>query len=169
MPKIFKLSEQNFTTRGAELPQFDMLSGARISKMAGAERMVFDFRKLPPGKYSFPYHFHHNAEELFYIVSGKCSLRTPEGVTEVGAGDLIHFEVGPGSAHQMFNHTDEPCVYLDIRTFDRVDVAEYPDSNKMTAMPPGKFFKQDSAVSYLTGEENVEEIWKNLKSTINAE
>jgi uncharacterized cupin superfamily protein len=152
MPKIFKLSEQNFTTRGAELPQFDMLSGARISKMAGAERMVFDFRKLPPGKYSFPYHFHHNAEELFYIVSGKCSLRTPEGVT-----------------HQMFNHTDEPCVYLDIRTFDRVDVAEYPDSNKMTAMPPGKFFKQDSAVSYLTGEENVEEIWKNLKSTINAE
>jgi uncharacterized cupin superfamily protein len=77
MPKIFKLSEQKFASRGAELPEFDMLSSERLSQIAGAQRIVFDFRSLGPDKFSFPYHFHQNAEELFYIISGKSSLRTP--------------------------------------------------------------------------------------------
>jgi uncharacterized cupin superfamily protein len=163
MPNIFKLSEQNFTTRGAELTQFDLLSGARLSKMIGSERMVFDFRKLPPGKYSFPYHFHRNAEELFYIISGKALLRTPAGVTEVSAGDLVHFETGPESAHQLFNHSDEPCVYLDIRTFDKIDITEYPDSGKVALLPELEVFNKETVVNYYKGEEGVEEIWKTLE------
>ncbi len=140
-----------------------MLSSERLSRIAGSQRMVFDFRSLGPGLFSFPYHFHRNAEELFYIISGKSSLRTPEGICEVAAGDLIHFETGPESSHQMYNHTDESCVYLDIRTFDRMDVTEYPDSNKIAVLPELEVFRMSSKTSYYTGEDKVREIWKALQ------
>jgi len=166
MPKIFKLSEQKFTSRGAELPEFDMLSSERLSQIAGAQRIVFDFRSLGPDKFSFPYHFHHNAEELFYIISGRCSLRTPNGITEVEAGDLIHFECGAEGGHQMYNHTNETCTYLDIRTFSGADIAEYPDSNKLAvAAPLVRIFEQSSATKYLKGEDKVREIWNNMQRT----
>jgi uncharacterized cupin superfamily protein len=165
MPKIYKLSEQKFTSRGAALPEFDMLSSERLGPLAGSQRLAFEFRSLGPDKFSFPYHFHRNAEELFYIISGKSSLRTPNGITEVAAGDLIHFEVGAEGSHQMYNHTSEPCVYLDIRTLGGADIAEYPDSNKIALLPGLEVFEKVSATSYYTGEENVREVWKTLKNT----
>jgi uncharacterized cupin superfamily protein len=162
LPKIFKLSAQTFTSRGALLPEFDMLSSERLSQIAGSQRMVFDFRTLAPGKFSFPYHFHRNAEELFYIISGKSSLRTPEGKTEVGAGDLIHFEAGSTGSHQLHNHTSEPCVYLDIRTFDGIDVTEYPDTKKIAILPGIEVFQQERKIGYYVGEEQIKEIWDSL-------
>lgn len=164
MPSIFKLDQQKFSSRGAEIPAFDMLSSERISRLAGSQRLVFDFRSLGPGKYSFPYHFHRNAEELFYIIAGRSSLRTTQGVTEVCAGDLIHFEAGAQGSHQMFNHTSEPCVYLDIRTFDGMDVTEYPDSNKLALLPGLEVFRQGTTVSYYDGEEQVANVWQQLKN-----
>jgi uncharacterized cupin superfamily protein len=169
MPKIFKLSEQKFASRGAEVSAFDMLSSERLSRLAGAQRLVFDFRSLGPEKFSFPYHFHKNAEELFYIISGMSSLRTPDGVTEVAAGDLIHFEVGADGSHQMYNHTEVPCVYLDIRTFDGIDITEYPDSNKVALLPAQEVFEKGSMTSYYKGEENIREIWKALQEPSKSE
>ena len=47
--------------------------------------------EIPPMKAAYPYHFHHNNEETFYIISGEGILRTPNGEREVGAGDLLFF------------------------------------------------------------------------------
>jgi uncharacterized cupin superfamily protein len=70
----------------------------------------------------------------------------------------------------MYNHTNEPCVYLDIRTFSGVDTAEYPDSNKIAvAAPSVQIFEKASATKYLKGEENVREVWKNLQSVQKAD
>jgi uncharacterized cupin superfamily protein len=126
--------------------------------------LVFDFRSLGPGKFSFPYHFHRNAEELFYIISGKSSLRTPTGIIEVGSGDLVHFEIGEGGSHQLYNHTESACVYLDIRTFEHIDITEYPDSNKVALLPSIEVFEKSDMTNYYKGEEKVLEIWCALQN-----
>ncbi|MDR1052597.1 MAG: cupin domain-containing protein [Planctomycetaceae bacterium] len=126
--------------------------------------MKFDLRQLNPGQYNCPYHFHQYGEELFMIISGSATLRTPVGLETVSGGDLIFFETSETGAHQLFNHTEEPCVYLDIRTFTGFDVCEYPDSNKINFMPIDEIFSKDSQVNYFDGEENIQDKWKQLKN-----
>src|SRR5208283_300645 len=103
---------------------FEWQTSERLSELAGSKKLDFDIRSLAPDKFSFPYHYHRNAEELFYIISGECSMRTPDSITRVHAGDLIHFASGAEGAHQLFNDTAEPCIYLDIRTFDGIDIVD---------------------------------------------
>lgn len=164
MAKVFPLSEMKFALRGMAVEDFNWHTSERISDLAGAKRLVFDFRSLDPGKFSFPYHFHYNAEELFFIISGACSLRTPEGIRTLKAGDLAHFSSDASGAHQLYNDTNEPCVYLDIRTFDGADIAEYPDSDKIGIMPGRQFFEKKKASDYLEGELNPLERWNAVKS-----
>jgi uncharacterized cupin superfamily protein len=98
------------------------------------------------------------------IISGSATLRTPQGLEIVETGDLIFFETGEAGAHQLYNHTEEPCVYLDIRTFIGFDVCEYPDSNKINLMQPtsDRVFDKNSSLHYFDGEENVREKWKQI-------
>ncbi|CQR55260.1 cupin domain-containing protein [Paenibacillus riograndensis] len=72
--------------------------------MAGSKHLLFEIRSLDPGKYSYPYHFHRSAEEIFVILSGRAMLRTPAGFQELWEGDTVFFESGPEGAHQLFNH-----------------------------------------------------------------
>jgi uncharacterized cupin superfamily protein len=75
----------------------------------------------------------------------------------------VFFELGETSAHQFFNHSDTPCVYLDIRTNMGFDVTEYPDSGKVNIFPFRLIFEKDKQVNYHKGEEKVETIWEALK------
>ncbi|HKJ43349.1 MAG TPA: cupin domain-containing protein [Sunxiuqinia sp.] len=160
MIRIFKPSESNFQ----ELAPFQNFRletvMPRLGGRANSNHIMFDLRRLNPGHYSFPYHFHHNAEELFVIFSGTATLRTPDGFQKVEQGDLVFFGMGENSAHQLFNHSDEPCVYLDIRTTREMDFTEYPDSGKVTVFPFHKVFEKDSEVDYFHGEENVDRYWE---------
>ena len=132
----------------------------RFSSLVGSKHMMFDLRRLNPGNYSFPYHFHHNAEELFVIFSGTATLRTPDGFQKVESGDIVFFGVGESSAHQLFNHSNKPCIYLDIRTVRELDLTEYPDSGKVNVFPFSKIYKNDAEVDYFHGEENVDQYWE---------
>jgi uncharacterized cupin superfamily protein len=97
------------------------------------------------------------------IIAGSATLRTPDGLEIVGVGDLIFFETGEAGAHQLYNHTTEPCIYLDIRTFIGFDVCEYPDSNKIFIVPTHEIFGKDSGLNYFDGEEKVREKWEQIK------
>ena len=44
------------------------------------------FYTLMPGKTNFPYHYHSVREEVFYIISGTGTLKTPEGDRTVTEG-----------------------------------------------------------------------------------
>ena len=90
---------------------------SRMKKGINPENLNFDLRQLNPGQFSAPYHFHRYAEELFMIISGSATLRTPDGLEVVKSGDLIFFEKGETGAHQLYNHTTKVCIYLDIRTY----------------------------------------------------
>ena len=159
MPTVFHTKDLEFTTSQSRLPEFAWRTSPRLAKLAGAEHLEFDIRSLDPGRFSFPYHFHRAAEELFLILSGEATLRSPEGFQGLAAGDLVFFEQGDTGAHQLYNHSDAPCVYLDIRTTVGIDVCEYPDSGKLAILPQLEVFESGSRVGYYQGEQNVADKW----------
>jgi uncharacterized cupin superfamily protein len=163
MATIFKSDKRNFQESSNKIDNYRVFTDvSRIKKGLNPENLNFDLRQLNPDQYSVPYHFHRYAEELFMIISGSATLRTPNGLEIVNSGDLIFFEKGKTGAHQLYNHTTETCVYLDIRTYIGYDVAEYPDSNKILIAPSREIFDIDSQVSYFKGEENIKDKWKQI-------
>jgi uncharacterized cupin superfamily protein len=98
------------------------------------------------------------------IISGFATLRTPNGFEIVINGDLIFFEKGETGAHQLYNHTTETCVYLDVRTYIGYDIAEYPDSDKILLAPSFEIFNKDSQASYFDGEKKIKEKWKQIEN-----
>lgn len=111
--------------------------------------------EIPPGKAAYPYHFHHNNEETFYILSGEGTLRTPEGERSVAAGDLLFFPTGPAGAHKLTNSSEtETLVYIDFDVVHDIDITEYPDSDKVGIWGMGinKVYPRSSDVGYYDGE-----------------
>ena len=159
MAIIFKKSDIRFEMRDSKLPEFKWHTSQRLGAIANSKHLQFDIRSLDPGKFSFPYHYHEASEELFMIVSGEATLRTPDGFKKVTAGDIAFFEEGPTSAHQLYNHGNDPCVYLDIRVAFGIDITEYPDSQKINIFPQRKIYKNLAKADYLEGEENVRDKW----------
>ena len=159
MPAVFNVSQLKFKTRQSPIPEFSWKTSPRLSKLVKAEDFEFDIRSLDPGRFSFPYHFHRNAEELFLIISGKAMLRAPDGFTEVNKSDVIFFEKGSSGAHQLYNHSESACMYFDLRTTVGIDVCEYPDSNKINILPYMEIFESSAKVNYYKGEENVKAMW----------
>ena len=85
---------------------------------------------VPPGKKAFPFHRHHVADELFFIVSGTGEYRWGDEVLPVRAGDLVAAAAGT-QAHQLINTGSDELRYLGISTMGGVDVVDYPDSGKI--------------------------------------
>ncbi len=159
MPTVFHTTDLKYEAHRSRLPEFAWQTSPRLAKLAGAKQLEFDIRSLDPDRFSFPYHFHRAAEEVFLILSGEAILRTPEGFQKIAAGDLVFFEQGDTGTHQLYNHSDAPCVYLDVRTTVGIDVCEYPDSGKISILPQLEVFESASRVSYYQGEENVAARW----------
>lgn len=152
MAKIFRASERKFRENPGRMDGYRLASDAAMADFGtgvsggASERLKFDTRRLEPGQTSSLYHFHRAAEELFMIVEGGATLRTPDGLTELVEGDVAYLERGENGAHSLENRGAEPCVYLDIRTFDGCDIAEYPDTESVLLIPTGeKFHKSDKA------------------------
>ncbi len=159
MAKIFNVKSTVFKKNKSRVPEFLWQTSPRLAELAKAKHLQFDIRSLDPGKFSFPYHFHRAAEELFVILSGEATLRSPEGFQKISEGDIVFFEEGEQGAHQLYNHNDFPCLYLDLRTTIGIDVCEYPDSGKVNILPAMDIFERSSAVNYYKGEEDVAAKW----------
>lgn len=159
------INEKNvmFEQRQSPVTEFAWHTTSKLAEMAGSKQLLFEIRSLDPGKYSYPYHFHRSAEEIFVILSGRATLRTPSGFQEVQEGDTVFFETGPEGAHQLFNHTGEPCRYLDIRTNLGIDICEYPDSGKINILPYEEVYLAQQA-DYYEGEDHVAEKWKRISN-----
>lgn len=163
MATVLKSAGRRFRENENRIDKFRLLTDvSRQGKGLEPENLNFDVRRLDPGQYSAAYHFHHAAEEMFMIISGSGTLRTPEGLEVVDAGDVVFFEKGETGAHQLYNHTDGPCVYLDVRTFFGSDVCEYPDSNKVYIVPSGEIFDKTARLGYFDWEEDIDDKWKEL-------
>ena len=120
-----------------------------------AKQCIVSVYELPPKKSSYPYHYHLETEECFYIISGLGLLKTPEGEKQVNAGDIIFFPANKQGAHKLTNTSEsENLVYIDFDTTNHVDVVLYPDSNKVGVY--NKDFSQlhmtENNVDYFEGE-----------------
>ena len=123
--------------------------------MGGANNALVSVYEIPPGKSAYPYHYHHKNEETFYILSGEGILKTPEGEKKVAAGDLLFFPTGPAGAHKLTNCSEtENLTYLDFDVVHDVDIAVYPDSDKIGIWGMGinRIYPHNSAVDYYEGE-----------------
>ena len=165
MPTIYKSGTSEFKTDPNALKDFGLKTLIpRLGTLAGATHFMFDMRQLNPDTFSFPYHFHYNSEELMMLISGSMTLRAPDGLTILDAGDIVFFETGETGAHQFYNHGSVPCIYLDLRSTIGLDAAEYPDSGKINILPNREIYKKNSQVTYNSGEEHVREIWSKLEN-----
>lgn len=160
MATIFNDNNVTFRQKQSPVPEFAWHTSERLTELVQSKQLVFDIRSLDPGKYSYPYHFHRNAEEIFVVLSGKAMLRTPDGIEEISEGDIVFFEMGPTGAHQLYNHTEHPCKYLDLRTNMGLDVCEYPDSGKINILPYQEIYQADDQVDYYRDEDSVKDKWK---------
>ena len=103
MATILKCDKREFVEAPNKIDNFRLYSDiSRVKNGINPSNLNFDLRLLNPGQFSAPYHFHRNSEELFMVISGSMTLRTPEGLNIVTTGDLIFFEMGETGAHQFF-------------------------------------------------------------------
>ena len=133
------------------------LQRSTISSPASTKgKLEVYFYTIPPGKTNYPYHYHTANEEVFYIMSGQGTLKTPEGEKIVSEGDVIVMPANENGAHQLTNTSDSPLVYLEVKTSVIPEICVQPNSEKAVLIAPPKFFgkafKIDSDVNYLDGE-----------------
>ncbi|MGH2982369.1 MAG: hypothetical protein ACRDKV_10050, partial [Solirubrobacterales bacterium] len=67
---------------------------SRLGRQAGAERLGASLYELSPGAPAWTYHYQYANEEMLLVVSGRPSLRTPEGWRELNPGELVAFPRG---------------------------------------------------------------------------
>lgn len=159
MQNVFHKDALNFLLKQSPIAEFSWHSSQNLSEIVNSKNLDFNVKSLDPGKFSYPYHFHRNSEELFVILSGSAMLRTPGDFAELSQGDIAFFEMGPAGAHQLYNHTDRPCTYLDLGTVNGIDVCEYPDSGKINILPYKEIFQSEDKVDYYKNENNVSDKW----------
>lgn len=137
-----------------EHPEYEYFR-KKIIPFGNAKNTVVSVYEIPPGKSPYPYHYHEKNEETFYILGGEGLLRTTEGERKVKAGDFLFFSAGPDGAHKITNiSSTEPLVYIDFDVVHEIDIAVYPDSEKIGIWGKGinQVFIRKDEVAYYTGE-----------------
>jgi uncharacterized cupin superfamily protein len=154
MPNVYKPAFEE-----GERPDGFRSRRARIGYELGTELIGCSLWELPAGEAAYPYHFHYADEELVIVLSGRPSLRTPEGTRELEEGEAFRFPLGEEGAHQILNRSEETVVFLAVSSSGRPDVIVYPDSDKIgigERLPQGgglrAFFKHSDRVGYFDGE-----------------
>ena len=115
----------------AELPG---LRGVRVGAAAGAEKLGATLYEVDPGGRVSPLHIHHANEEMLFVISGRPTLRTPDGERELEPGEVVAFLSGRRGAHQVVNRDSDPARVLIVSTMVYPEVVEHPDSEKVVAM-----------------------------------
>ena len=128
------------------------VSYARVGPLIGAEQLGLSVYELPPGQSICPYHYEVGFEEWLVVLSGRPTLRTPDGERELRPWDCAFFPDGEAGAHKVTNRTDETLRVAILSNKGDPGVAVYPDSDKVGVWPPGKLFRLADAVDYWTGE-----------------
>jgi uncharacterized cupin superfamily protein len=103
----------------------------RFGGQLGATDTGASLYELPPGEAICPYHYEYGEEEWLLVMSGRPSVRTPEGTEELKPLDMVFFPMGPDGAHQVRNDSDEPARVLMWSMVVTPTATAYPDSDKV--------------------------------------
>jgi len=94
-------------------------------QMGGAENLTFGYARFEPKTSYHKKHIHPDAEEVFYILSGKGIGGVGSGTEEIEivAGDTVW--VPKGAVHWLYNPFDEVCEILFIYAASSLASAGY--------------------------------------------
>jgi uncharacterized cupin superfamily protein len=129
---------------------------ASLGEAIGSSRIGGSIYELGPGQSICPYHYEYGNEEWLLVVTGRPTLRTPEGERELEPGDAVCFPEGPEGAHKVTNGGEETSRVLMLSTKRRPDISVYPDSDKIGVYPGNRddmgLFVRGDKVPYFRGE-----------------
>jgi uncharacterized cupin superfamily protein len=130
--EIFNLfeGETDVGPDGTEPPGY-LCRAVRLGPKLGGSRLGMTVYDLPTGEAICPYHFEWSDEEWLIVVTGKPTLRTPEGERRLEPGDVVCFPAGPTGAHHVRNQEEGPARVAMLSTKNEFGIAEYPDSDKV--------------------------------------
>jgi uncharacterized cupin superfamily protein len=128
----------------------------RFGKQLGATDTGASLYELPPGQAVCPYHYEYGEEEWVLVLSGRPSVRTPEGTEELAPLDMVFFPKGSEGAHQVRNDSDTTAQVLMWSTVLTPTATAYPDSDKVGVWTGVKeedlIVRRSSAVEYYDQE-----------------
>ena len=128
----------------------------RFGPTIGATDIGGTIYELGPGQAICPYHYEYGNEEWLLVISGRPTLRTPEGERVLEPGDVACFSEGPGGAHKVSNAGEETTRVLMLSTKRKPDVTYYPDSGKVgiwtTRQDDHGVYRRTDTVDYFEGE-----------------
>jgi mannose-6-phosphate isomerase-like protein (cupin superfamily) len=99
-----------------------------ISAVPGRERIFFVNKELTniddmlagvmyyKSNASSPFHLHENCEHFYFIIDGKGSVETPDGIRAVGPGDLVFI---PPEAKHRLRATETGLFYFEFQAPNR--------------------------------------------------
>jgi uncharacterized cupin superfamily protein/glyoxylase-like metal-dependent hydrolase (beta-lactamase superfamily II) len=123
-----------------------------VGRLIGATKLGYAVGKLGKGEHYCPYHWHTAEEELFVVLSGTPTLRTPRGTFALRPGDMVAFPTDPRGAHRIWNDSDEDALVLMVANSDPHDVCYYPDSEKFVVEATGTLVREHPQLDYFDRE-----------------
>ena len=108
-----------------------------LSMLAGLQRFGLHIGRVPPGRESFVYHYHHREEEFVYVLSGRGLAEIDEEKFEVGPGDCMLF-TAPSVGHHLSNPFDADLVYLMGGESTGMEIGEFPRLGKRVISEKGQ-------------------------------
>jgi uncharacterized cupin superfamily protein len=93
----------------------------------GADKLGASLIDFSPGSPDTPLHMHYGVEEMFFVLSGTPTLRTPSGEEQLSPGDVVYCPEGPDGLHTFSNAGDEPARILGVSSKRFPDVVAYPE------------------------------------------
>jgi uncharacterized cupin superfamily protein len=140
----------------AEDPEGFRSGMLRFGRDLGARQTGASVYELPPGQALCPYHYEYGEEEWLMVLTGRPTLRTPEGTEQIDPFDVVFFPKGPAGAHLVRNDTTEPVRVLMWSTVVYPSATAYPDSDKVGVWTGDKaedlMVRRSSRVDYFDGE-----------------
>jgi len=109
----------------------------RIGDAANLTQFGVNLLRLPPGAWSSQRHWHTEADELIYVLSGEVTLVTDNGPELLRAGDAAGFKAGDPNGHCLQNRSAQDATVLEIGTRSDTDAGHYSDID-LFAPPAGK-------------------------------
>jgi uncharacterized cupin superfamily protein len=99
----------------------------RLGNAAGLGQFGVNLTTLKPGAASSLRHWHHNEDELVYVIEGEVMLIEDGGETLLKPGDAAGFKAGVANGHHLVNKSARDAIFLEIGTRSKHERADYPD------------------------------------------
>ncbi|HEY2072573.1 MAG TPA: cupin domain-containing protein [Gaiellaceae bacterium] len=94
----------------------------------GADVLGASLWELEPGAPSSAMHMHYGVEEMFFVLSGTPTVRTPDGEEQLAPGDVVYFPEGREGLHDFSNASDDAARIIGISSKRFPDVVAYPEA-----------------------------------------